>query len=173
MRPTPVKTFVPLVQPLLVLTLVSACTFGSSSDALGSGRPLPLRIAATTTGSGTGPDALVVNVPNSGHQPKVSEKRARAIAAKPPSMPGDASTVEAFRLGRVTLANGYAYSGADPGPFDGKEAWVEVHLVAAGEHAPSAGGTCMPRDAYRWAVLVNAETGAVATWTQGFARGRC
>lgn len=109
-----------------------------------------------------------------GYKPKVDERRARELTSKPPSSPGEAGTVEAFRLGRVTLTSGYSTAGGSNfGALDRTEAWVELHLVPAGEHPPSTGETCIPRDVYRWAVLVNAETGAVATWTQGFVRGRC
>jgi hypothetical protein len=150
----------------------SACT--SEASATGSGRTLPFRVAATTTGSDTAADALRVDKPAKGYKPKVDEKRARQLASKPPSTPGEAGKVEAFRLGRVTLASGYSTdAGSDFGPLNRTEVWVQLHLVPAGEHPPSAAGSCTPKDAYRWAVLVNATTGAVAVWTQGFASGRC
>lgn len=157
---------------LVLLAAGSACTSGAPAS--GSGRPLPFRIAATTTGSDKAPDALVVDESGKGYEPKVNERRARELASKPPSTPGEQGKVEAFRLGRVTLTSGYSITaGSDFGRIDQTDAWVELHLVNAGEHPPSAGGVCTPKDAYRWAVLVNAESGAVATWTQGFGKGRC
>jgi hypothetical protein len=157
---------------LALLAAGSACT--SNASETGSGRTLPFRVAATTTGSDTAPDALFVDKPAKGYKPKVDEKRARQLASNPPSTPGEAGKVEAFRLGRVTLTGGYSTSaGSDFGALNGAETWVELHLVPAGEHPPSAGARCTPKDAYRWAVLVNATTGAVAIWIQGFASGRC
>jgi hypothetical protein len=172
LRPKCMRTPVSLVAVAVVLLVAgAACT--SEASGTGSGRALPFRVAATTTGSESAPDALVVDRPTKGYQPTVTEQRARELAATPPSTPGEPSKVEAFRLGRVTLTSGYALSAGTDGAFDGAETWVELHLVPAGEHPASAGGRCTPKDAYRWAVLVNAKTGAVATWTQGFASGRC
>lgn len=157
---------------VLLLTFGTACTSYSRAE-VGEGRRAPFRLAATTTGSATAPDALRVDEPADGYKPKVGERRARQLAGKPPSAPGDPSTIESFRLVRVTLASGgYSYSGTDPGPFTSTPTWVEIHLVPAGEHLPSS-GACMPADAYRWAVLVNATTGAVAVWGQGFSRAGC
>ncbi|GAC1608245.1 MAG: hypothetical protein NVS3B26_04370 [Mycobacteriales bacterium] len=65
---------------LVLLAAGSACT---GAPAPGSGRSLPFRVAATTTRSDKAPDALVVDESGKGYEPKVNERRARALASKP------------------------------------------------------------------------------------------
>jgi hypothetical protein len=138
------------------LLLASACARGTQVADQGEGCPLPM-----TMGDGQ----LQIDPPEDGYAPSISESKARDLAKHPVSQPGDASTVTAFRLGRVTLAGNYASEpGAAIGTMKSTEAWVELHQVAEGNHLPNAMNGQQDPSPYRWAVLVNADTGALATW---------
>jgi len=150
---------------LLVLAVGLVSCAGSGAVAPGEGCPLPIDI-------GTGGSELRVDAPQEGYSPKVSEQQARDAAEHPVSAPGDPSTVIAFRLGRVTLEANYAQvSGQQAGPFDGTEAWVQLRQVAEGPHLPNAGNGESSTTPYRWAVLINAETGVQAMWEGGDGSG--
>lgn len=139
-----------------LVIVAAACSHGRSASDQGDGCPLPI-----TVGDGQ----LRIDPPEDGYTPRVSEAKARELAKHPVSQPGDASTVTAFRLGRITLDGNYATErGADIGSMKGTEAWVELHQVAEGNHLPNAMNGQQDPSPYRWAVLVNADNGALATW---------
>jgi hypothetical protein len=138
---------------------------GSAPHAAGEGCPLPMSI---------GPDSELLRVepPAEGFHPTIDESRARMLASNPPAQPGDASSVTAFRLGRVTTEGTIGFdNGVNFPKPHGLEAWVALHQVPEGEHLPNAGNGAVDTRPYRWAVLVDARTGAVAEWEGGLGSG--
>lgn len=154
-----------LITVLPVLLATSCLGAGSAPHAAGEGCPLPMSI---------GPDSELLRVepPTEGFHPTIDESRARTLASNPPAQPGDASSVTAFRLGRVTTEGTIGFdNGVNFPKPHGLEAWVALHQVPKGEHLPNAGNGAVDTRPYRWAVLVDARTGAVAEWEGGLGSG--